>query len=186
VRDTLQRRTKFAVGSRYLLRGLCAAICAVGMVVLGTATPALAKKPLPYPPLPWCSPWVGQPFAYPPTSDVPGVSYDFFSEVDGSLDCAGAIYDSSVTVIFHYATYEFGSQIASGAVSGAGHECMTSCSATGYYDRTGLFCASEYNFQDYGQITGWWQRTSSTSRVSFSLDGKTTYGSAYNPPGPCS
>lgn len=162
---------------------------AVGAVVIliftiGLAAPSNAAA---FPPELPCGAHPKAPEALTPSQDRTGY-YLFTTQGPGEFDCTGTIYASSVTSVLHYKTEEDGAVVKSltGAATSATHNCSGTCTAYAYFVRTGLWCGGIYTYDDYVQMTGWWQKTASATKVSFSVTGPTTHGSSYEPPGPCS
>jgi hypothetical protein len=163
------------INPRRILAAIAGLIPLLAIGSCWTAAPALAD------PSPYCRPYVDAPHAL----GLPrpeGETYSFTTQVNVSLHCNGPVYDSRIVGILHYQTdpAAIGAP-SSGAYSGPA--CgRGSCDTYAIYSRT-LYCDLVYEFTDHGQITGFWQRTASSSRVNISLDGPTTQGSAYHPRG---
>jgi hypothetical protein len=105
-------------------------------------------------------------------------TYDVVSSVTVGLTCNGSIYKGQITALFHYVTSpaSIGSA-GSGIVTGNSVSCSGSCSASARFRRT-LYCVSPYTFSDAGQITGFWQETSSSAKVNISVLANPTPGGA--------
>jgi hypothetical protein len=102
--------------------------------------------------------------------------YGFGIEGDVELHCNGPIHDGAITAIIHYSTDGH-----SGAHKGASSGCRGSCEAAAYYHRHDLHCGETYFYDDYVQITGWWQKTASSEKVNVSQEGPHTRGSSHFP-----
>jgi hypothetical protein len=163
---------------RVRLRAFWALAAAVAVVGSALAAPAFAGDggPVPADPGPYCRPVASAPYTYTgPTKESVGI-YGFGIEGDTSLHCNGPIYAGAITAILHYQTNGVG-----GAQAGSSTTCGGSCDASAYYYRHGLHCGEYYNYDDYTQITGYWQQTSTSARVNVSLNSAHTKGTSHFP-----
>lgn len=146
------------------------------LAILGISTFALPAGIAHADPSPYCRPVASAPYTYTgPRLESPGI-YGFGVEGDVSLHCNGPIHAGTITAILHYSTNGH-----SGAQRGSSVGCSGSCDAAAYYHRHGLHCGEYYYYDDYVQITGWWQRTASSAKVNVSQDGRHTKGSSHFP-----
>ncbi|MFF2143592.1 hypothetical protein [Kitasatospora sp. NPDC058190] len=163
---------------RALLRRLF--IGASTLVLLNPTLAAAAQGEDSRDPSPYCRPVVNKPLPTSPKS-FGNDTWGFTASVQASLSCNGPIYAGSITAVLHYSTSPAAiGAAASGAQAGSGTSCGGgSCTDTAYYSRT-LECHRVYEFDDHGQVTGFWQRTSSSPRETISILGEHSTGNAYN------
>ncbi len=166
------------------LRRVGALVVVVLAALFGLAAPAVASTTQPFDPSPYCRPVVDLPYTSGPVADGIGF-YQFTATVIVHLNCNGSVYNESITAILHYQTKEDGVTYEDNAASGASHSCSGSCTASAQHVRVKLHCGEVYNYNDYGQITGFWQKTSTSSRTNISVTGAHTIGSSFEPVPPC-
>ncbi|MEU3455384.1 hypothetical protein ABZ671_17565 [Micromonospora sp. NPDC006766] len=154
----------------------------LSLVILGLATGGQAANAAPFDPTPYCRPYMGLPYVDSGPTYTGGGRYQFDVEAAGGMHCNGAAYKVSVSVTLHYSTTSGG---GTGTTTGSTKTCGDSCENTAHYMRTSLFCGYHYTYDDYATVNYTWQRYSSDSPVSGSLNGGHTTGSSYNPPGVC-
>jgi hypothetical protein len=157
-------------------RTVALAASATWFLVVPGAGVSNAAAPPPDP-SPYCRPLVNPPVVNSATDNGNG-TYDVVSSVTVVLTCNGPIYKGQITALFHYVTSPASIGSAhSGIVTGNSVSCSGTCSASARFRRT-LFCNSLYSFSDAGQITGFWQQTSSSAKNNISVLATPTAGGA--------
>jgi len=145
-------------------------------LVLGVAIRPELASAAPTDPSPYCRPTVGTPYIVSGPTYIGNEQYSFSVRVEVHLSCNGSIVSGAIYALDHYST----TGSASGLVSGAGATCRGSCNAYVDFRRT-LVCLAEYTYSHEGQITGYWQRTSSSGKVTVSEFGPLAGGSSFYP-----
>jgi hypothetical protein len=149
-----------------------------------TALPAVADDSVqPYDPSPYCRPHADAPYATGYYANGIKGKYDLYTRGDVGVSCNGSAYKVYIVAVFHAHTSPALS--SDGISSGSSASCSGSCDAHVNHSRIGLSCNTPYAYEDYVQITGYWQRYSTSAKVNISLDGPVTKGSSYFPKPVC-
>lgn len=157
------------------------ALLLVGQMFV-TATTARAATPGPLDPSPYCRPYANTPVAAGYWAAGGG---HYSADFNGTLGvtCNGPVYKVVIYPVWHASSSPFVAGV--GITSGSGKTCAGSCTTTMWHYRNSLFGGYHYTFTDQMQITGYWQRYSTSTKSSISVMGASRTGSAYKPPGVC-
>jgi hypothetical protein len=105
--------------------------------------------------------------------------YQFTSRAEGEVSCTGKVEQIGITLVFHYKTN--GQQ---GALTGASRTCSDTrrCTGRADYRRQRLYCHEVYHYDDYAQVTAWFQpRRGAPSTTLRSKESRHRTGSSYKP-----
>jgi hypothetical protein len=150
------------------------AMSVMALVTFGQAANAAGSTPLD--PSPYCRPYAGTPYDD-GQARAGSQAFTFDVEAAGGMTCNGSAHVVKVTVVLHYSTTNGG---GTGAVTGSTHQCGGSCEGTAHKVRT-LYCGVVYQGNDYAVVNYTWQKTSSSTVISGSLEGGHAGLSIYNP-----